>query len=433
MELYNKLIGKKLLILGGIKKITDIVIRAKKMGVYVYVADYYENIPAKAEADESVLLNVLDVDAVVEFCKANKIDGITTGFVDILLKPCFDACQRLNLPFYATEKMIEVSTDKIEFKKMCKKYDIPVPKTYPVSKENYIEMATKLDYPVFVKPMDGSGSRGASVCRTEEDYINQAKIALSFSKKEEILVEEYLEGVDFILDYILVDGTPYLLSMFDRRVCLDRPSAINHANLLISPSYKIDHYLDTIHPNVTKMFKEMGFKNGLIFMQGYTNGDKITFFVMGCRLGGTFPEVDEYFIGMNPMDMLINFALSGEMINKKECHRFNAKFNGCGGVVNLLVKENGKTIKSIKGIDEVCNIKEVQHCIKNMNVGESFEVKKITDKPVAIFYLAADSFEEFKNTVQQIYNTVKVDNADGESMLRPVYEIELLKDEDYLR
>lgn len=421
---YNDLKGKKLLILGGLKKTSDIVVRAQKMGACVYVADYDENSPAKSVADEAVMLNVLDVDAIVDFCKENAIDGITTGFVDILLKPCYEACKRLNLPYYATEEMIDVSTDKKSFKKMCEKYDLPIPITYPVTKDNYREMASKLSYPVFVKPMDGSGSRGASVCRSTEEYICQVEKALSFSKRKEVVVEEYLEGIEFILDYILVNGKAYLLSMFDRMISPDRPSAINHANLLMAPSRKIDSYLENINPKVVNMFKDMGFENGLIFLQGYTNGDKITFFEMGCRLGGTFPETDEYFLKVNPMDMLINFALSGEMLSEEGCKQFNAKFNGKGGVVNLLVKENGKSIAEIKGLDEVCELKSVQHCIRNMQVGDSFKVGNITDKPVAIFYIAADSFEEFIHTVNTIYDKVKVVDDDGNSMLRPVYKSE---------
>ena len=71
--------GKKLLILGGIKLACDIVKRAQKMGAYVVVADYNEDSPAKKIADEGILINAMDVDAIVDYCKKAHIDGITTG------------------------------------------------------------------------------------------------------------------------------------------------------------------------------------------------------------------------------------------------------------------------------------------------------------------------------------------------------------------
>ena len=59
------------------------------MGVYVVVADYYQTSPAKEIADEAVLISATDVDKIVEYCRLNDIEGVTTGFIDILLEPCY--------------------------------------------------------------------------------------------------------------------------------------------------------------------------------------------------------------------------------------------------------------------------------------------------------------------------------------------------------
>ena len=60
--------GKKLLVLGGITLACDIVRHAQAMGVYVVVADYDRNSPAKKIADKAVLIDALDVDTIVELC-----------------------------------------------------------------------------------------------------------------------------------------------------------------------------------------------------------------------------------------------------------------------------------------------------------------------------------------------------------------------------
>ena len=57
---------KKLLILGAISAMIDIVKDAKKMGYYVIVTDYLEDSPAKKYADETWLLSIDDVDAIVD-------------------------------------------------------------------------------------------------------------------------------------------------------------------------------------------------------------------------------------------------------------------------------------------------------------------------------------------------------------------------------
>ena len=53
------MIGKKLLILGGTSSV-DIVKQAKRMGVYVVVADIEETDSGKEIADEAVFMNTVD-------------------------------------------------------------------------------------------------------------------------------------------------------------------------------------------------------------------------------------------------------------------------------------------------------------------------------------------------------------------------------------
>ena len=84
----KQLEGKKLLLLGGVQPACQIVEEAHKMGVTVYVTDYLANSPAKAIADKSFMVNAMDVDAVVDLCKAEGIDGLITGYVDPLLPLC---------------------------------------------------------------------------------------------------------------------------------------------------------------------------------------------------------------------------------------------------------------------------------------------------------------------------------------------------------
>ena len=182
----NELAGKKLLIIGATKTECDIVRYAKNKGIYTIVADYKEDSPAKLVADKPVLINALDVDALVDFCRKEKVDGVITGFVDILLRPYMEVCKKLDLPCYITEKMLSMSTNKIDFKETCDRYNVPVPKTYLTGNQIDKETLGKIKYPVFVKPLDGSGSRGAGVCKNETELFERFKDALSYSASGKI-------------------------------------------------------------------------------------------------------------------------------------------------------------------------------------------------------------------------------------------------------
>lgn len=421
---YGHLSGKKLLILGGVKMACDIVIRAKKMGIYTIVADYLQDSPAKLLADKAVMLNAVNSDEIVEFCKREQVDGITTGFVDILLKPCHDACKQLGLPYYASELLIEMSTNKDVYKRECRKYNIPVPMDYSVDVDADLEKtAAEIRYPVFIKPVDSSGSRGACVCHCADDFLENYPKALSFSPSKHVVIEEYLTGQDIILDYLLKDGEAHLLSIFDRKMCDDRAIAVNHANLLLSPSESVDRFIADVDPQIRKMCRELGFRDGLIFFQGYSNSGKITLFEMGCRLGGTFSNIDEAFLNVNPVDALIHYALTGKMADEADYSRITPKVEGCGAVLNILLKEKSEKIYTIKGTEFVRSLPQVVNYIQFLYEGDAIPNNNATDRPLFIAYLAAESREELITILEQVYNCVDALNEQGESMLKKVYRL----------
>lgn len=414
--------GKKLLVLGGVKLACDIVMHAKKMGAYVVVADYNEDSPAKAVADEGVLLDAMDVEAIVKYCQENNINGVTTGFVDILMPIAYEVSKRLELPCYWTPKMLTMAMNKIDFKNTCKNYCIPVPQTYLIGNCLSDEKLKEIEYPVFVKPLDASGSRGAGVCSNEEELKKQFSEALSYSTSNNAIVEEYITGTEFLLDYIGVNGEWRLLSMFDRYMCDDRGSAINYSNISMAPSRKIDHYLSDVNDKVTKMFSDLGFTDGLIFLQGHTNGDRITFYEMGARLGGSFYNLEQAYLGYNPVDMVVRCALTGKMINDiDDVPKDIAQYDKIAVVCNYLLKGANETIATIVGLEEMKKIPSYVSSILQRGIGFHYIADRTVDKPAICVYLLADDMEQAKKDIEQLNKVFDVYNENGESLLMEKY------------
>lgn len=410
--------GKKLLIIGGVRLACDIVKRAQEMGAYVIVADYDENSPAKKVADKAVLINALDVYALVKFCKEEGVDGVTTGFVDILQPPCFEVCKRLGLPYYVTSKMLTMSTNKVEFKNTCSEYGVPVPKTYLVGNSIEDNLLASINYPVFVKPLDGSGSRGAGVCHNQDELLSQFTEAVSYSTSRNAIIEDYITGRDFLLDYIAVDGKFRLLSMFDRYVTPDRGSAVNYANVSMAPSKAIDTYLDNINEKVIDMFKKLGFRDGLLFMQGYANGDKITFFEMGCRLGGSFYNHERACLGMDAIEMTVRYALSGKMVNDISLIKYDvAKYDKFALDCNYLLKGYNETVAEINGIEDVRNMSSCISTIQYQEIGYHYDKDRTVDRPIFTASIVANTEDDVKSDVAHINEVFDVLNSNGESIL----------------
>jgi len=182
--MYKNLKNKKLLLLGGINHAIEIIKTAQKMGVKVYVADYNQNTQAKKLADKSFDISTTDIDLLVDLCKKENINSIITGFIDSMLPYCEELCGRLNLPFWANKDQINISINKNEFKKTCEKYNIPLAKDYSHMFHNNTfndDDLSKIIYPVIVKPVDNSGSRGVYVCNNINELQKYDSIVVDIS------------------------------------------------------------------------------------------------------------------------------------------------------------------------------------------------------------------------------------------------------------
>ena len=411
--------GKKLLVLGGLTLECEIVTRAQQMGIYVIVADYNPEVPARKFADQFELISATDVPALVDLCKREKIDGVTTGFIDILMQPCYDVCKELDLPCYFTPRMIEVSTNKVEFKKECNKYGVPVPQTYLVGSIITDEIYAKINYPVFVKPLDSSGSRGAGVCNNKEELDHQFADALSYSVSGNAIIEDYITGRDFLLDYMAVNGEYRLLSMFDRYMAPDRGSAVNMSNIAIAPSRNIDFYLENINEKVTNMYRALGFTDGLLFMQGYCDGNRVTFFEMGCRLGGSYFNHQRYLFGDDAIRMIIRYAMTGKMVD--DINQFPvdmAKYNGqYAADINFLLKGKEGKVSKIVGIDE---IKKRPSCIETLlyaDEGYEWTEARIVDRAIFTAEIVAEDKDQLVSEAQIVQNLFNAFDDNGNSIL----------------
>ena len=154
--------GKKLLILGANPETANLVRVAQEMGVTTIVTDYDSNAPAKKVADISYDINGMDVDAICEMARKEKVDGVMVGVADVLVQPYQQVCEKLGLPCYANAKTAAVFNNKRLFKQTCAEYGIEGIPEYSLEDKNSIV------YPVIVKPADSNSGKGITLVQEKE-------------------------------------------------------------------------------------------------------------------------------------------------------------------------------------------------------------------------------------------------------------------------
>ena len=215
--------------------------------------------------------------------------------------------------------------------------------------------------------------------------------------------------------------------MADRYVIEGRSKAINNPNLMILPSKNLQRYEREVDSLVKQMAIKEHFDNGLMFMQGYVGEKGITFYEMGARLGGTWPFIDEYYHKVNPLDMLFCHTLTGKMLPSGVDTDINATFPGMAGIIYFKAKNNCGHIEIINGIDAVKELPYVVSVLEYYHEGDDYSLNRLNDVLLLAVHLVANDFSELKERINNIYGEIEYLNAEGESILSPVYDVEKLE------
>lgn len=245
--------GKRLLVLGGTFASLDIVKTAQSMGVYVIVTDEQETSMrvAKQIADETAMISTTDIDGLVQLVKKRHVDGAFCGPSEFNLRNLITLCERAGLPCYTTLELWDKCSDKESFKTYCRRNNVPTAPEYEINlfysegKDNGIE------YPVIVKPVDSSSSKGISICKCREDVLKAYDFALENSNCKRVIIEKYIDNGGLVLSvrYLMRDGEyhPYLI--IDTYIV----DPIDHKYLISAfsyfPSSLTDYYLSELDDN----------------------------------------------------------------------------------------------------------------------------------------------------------------------------------------
>lgn len=403
--------GKRLMILGATAYITNVVKIAQSMGVYTIVVDPVKSSPAKQISDKSYDINTTDIEKLLEVAVDERVNGIMTAYSDVNLPICRILCDKLGLPFYASNKNIEQTVDKIKFKQMCRKYNVPVVPEYT---EDEIE---QIDYPVIVKPSDSYGSKGISVCRNINELLLGIKKAKEYSPTNQVIIEEYMVCDDVNLDYVMQNGEIIFTAMGDRYVNKEQKGLSPLSLAVIYPSKHIDRYIQEVDENVKRMFKEEHFDNGTVFIQSFMSKKGFHFFEMGYRPGGGQSSVMLSKInGIDYIEYLINHALTGIMSEEKISDRSNVLFNkhACGLVVLL----RDGIIKKIDGLSEISKIDEVINITQFYKEGEEVLPSCIGNlgQSFARIHIVAETRERLLDVINKVQDTLQIIDANGIDM-----------------
>lgn len=405
---------KKILVLGSASVHVKLIKAAQEMGIYTITTDNvpYEDSPGKKIADEFWDLNIYDVQEIVQKARKEHVDGVICGWLDPCQRPYFQICHELGLPCYGDEKQFFKMTDKHAFKKMCEENNVDIIDEFTEEdiKEN------KVEFPVFVKPVDSRGSRGQAVCYTMKELLSAIEVAKEESSNGDILIEKYIKGSqEFHVTYFFVDGEPYLLRTSDNYCGSEEMHMEKVVSCAVMPSRYTSQYIEKAHPNVVKMFKNLGIKNGPIFMQGFEDDGVFRFFDPGLRFPGVDYElVFKKVFNVDLMKAMVQIALTGK--TDVTIPKDAAFIKGCRASV-LYLTVRACTISHLEGEKEVNKNECVISYLPRCKEGEKIDWAYNVNQRLGEADLLCENTEELINVINFVNSTLIATDEKGEDAI----------------
>ncbi len=298
---------KKLAIIGASYLQLPLVLKAKQMGVETHCFAWLEGSVCKEFVDYFYPISVLDKDLILSKCIEIKIDGITTIATDMAVPTICYVAEKMDL-ISNTYRSSKISTNKFEMRNAFKRNACNTP--------NFVETSTseidytRLKFPLIVKPVDRSGSRGVSKVNNNHMLNGAIRDALNESFIKKAVVEEFIEGIEVSVETISWQGKHTILAITDK-ITTDAPHFVELAHH--QPSLLATEIQERIKDETIKCLNALEIRFGASHSEfKITSKGEVFVIEVGARMGGDFigSHLVELSTGYDFLEGVIEIALN---------------------------------------------------------------------------------------------------------------------------
>ena len=413
----------------GVEPSTELaLIYAKNTGAYTIISDFRseDSDPVKKYADEIWNIDLKDMDTLEDTCKKNGITGLYACNNEYCIDRAKELSERLFGSYYVPEEMWKCARDKTQFKSHCIRAGLDVPQlyeiTYPLNPEQY----NTLRFPVVVKPSDSNASQGLTICQNPSEFEKAYEYALEYSANGRIVVEDYIEGDECMLEFCFYEGCAYQTAF--SHLCKQQ----NDERLITEvPIHRADtdyyrEYKETIYNKVINLFQNMHCHNGVGFIQVIYQNHKFYFLEFACRLDGVGSWATEKMLrSCSRVDYMVDLLLHRDLKKWGEDILALTDLSGFNGAEYMIPLKPGKVVR-IEGLEKVRNMERIRVVLERFHEGDISGVSKSMYQFAYFIAIGARSLNETKEMIKAINDTLHIYDENGRELLDKLQDYEIL-------
>lgn len=393
---------KKILLLGGSNQQIIAIERAKEMGLYTILCDYLPDNPGQYVADKFYLESTTDKDAILKISRDENIDGIIAYASDPAAPTAAYVAEKLSLPGNPF-KSVDILCNKGKFREFLKEnnFNVPMSKSFASKKEVFYNI-NDFKFPIIVKPVDSSGSKGVTVLKSEKNLETALKSAFSYSRSKKIIIEDFIEGKYSVIggDIFIRNGEIDIWGLMSSQ----RDTGVNEL-VPVGESFPLmlaEPLLDEVKYTLKSLVNKLNIKNGPMNVELMVDKkDKVYLIDIGPRSGGCMiPELISDIYNVDIAKMSIEASMGFESDFKP------TKSNEFFAIYYLHSSKYG-ILKNIT-FDRVLEKYIYRKCIyKKQN--DEVEFFKDASKCLGIIFLKFSNYAEMSKILNTIENLIRID------------------------
>ena len=398
----------KALVLAGSLPQIELIKNLKNRGYYCILADYTEHPPAEKYADKFYRKSTLDVEAITNIAISEKVDLLFTVCTDQALNTVAEVSEKLGLPCYINAETGRNVTNKKYMKQVFSENGIPTAKFVILDRGSY-EIPDNFSYPLIVKPVDCNSSKGVRKVTNKAELNEALDAAFDFSRTNNAIVEEYIQGQEVSVDIYVHNGKPRILCVSNSDKIKDDEKFIIFRSVV--PANIADGTYAKIQDAAEKIVKAFNLKECPMLIQLLYKDGEIYIIEFSARTGGglKFKLINQN-SGIDIIDNAVNATLSeGKAVKPEYTNKF---------IINEFIYAYDGVYKALEGFGELKDKGVIYDYFALKTPGTEFKGVSSSGDRIAAFTIIADTYEELNNKYIEAHKSIKVINSEGKDMMR---------------
>ena len=286
---------------------------AKENNYYTIVVSIPGNYPGFEIADQVAFIDTTDYKSVYELAKKENIDAIVTTGTDVALITIGYVCDKLGLTG-VTFDAAKIATDKALMKEAFVKQGVKTAQHRIVHSCDEASLAaTEIGYPVMIKIVDKSGSRGITRVDNEHELIEAYTFGKTITNAEHMIVEKCITAKEIGIDAFVQAGEIKFFFPHDKLVYRTNRTGIPKGH--ICPMDLSKELYNELYKQTMLSIKALSLDNCAVNMDVFiTEDNKVYVIEAAGRCGATgIPEIITAYTGVDYYQVILDNALGKEL------------------------------------------------------------------------------------------------------------------------